>query len=166
MDKKDVNKMPNKIKGDFSITNKTDMHLPKMPFLDIKNDILGPSYSLSIAFVDEKTSNKINKTYRKKDKPTNVLSFSISKNSGELVLCPALIKNESLNPEKNFGKNFSELLGFLVIHGMLHLEGMQHGSIMEKQEIKYDKKYFNRNRRGLVHNQSRSGRILKRRKTS
>ena len=152
--------------GDISVTNKTKMRIPTLPFLAIKNDILGEDYSLSVAFVNEAQSQKINKTYRKKDKPTNILSFAISKNSGELVLCPALIKKESIKSDKNFGKNFAELLGFLVIHGMLHLEGMQHGSIMEKQELKYDKKYFNRNRCGLVHNQSSGGRIYKRRKTS
>jgi rRNA maturation RNase YbeY len=154
------------MRADFSILNKTGIRLPRLPFLLMKNDILGKSYSISIAFIDEKSIQKINKTYRKKDKPTNVLSFGITKNSGELLLCPSLIKKESLDENKNFGKNFTKLLGFLVIHGMLHLKGLDHGSIMEEQESKYDQKYFYRNRRRIQHDQSRGGRISKRRKNS
>ena len=162
--------MPTINSGDFSITNKTRMKIPVLPFLNLKNDILGAKYSISIAFVDEKTSHKINKEYRGKDRPTNVLSFPFSKTSGELILTPSLIKKESTNPEKNFGKNFEKLLFFLVIHGMLHLKGYEHSSTMSKRETffcnKYDKKHFNRNRRGIKHDQSGSGRISKRRKKS
>ena len=128
----------------------------------IKNDILGKKYSLSIALVSAKKSREINKKYRKKDKPTNVLSFAFNKNEGELLLCPSVIKKEM----KKFGRSYKELEGFLVIHGMLHLKGFQHSSKMEREEEKYDQKYFYRNRRGLGDNQSHSGRILKRRKKS
>lgn len=131
-------------------------------FVKIKNDILGKGYSLSIALVGEEKSRELNKKYRKKDKATNVLSFALSKNSGELVLCPAVIKTEL----KKFGRNYKELLGFLVIHGMLHLKGMRHSSRMEEAEAKYDKKYFSRDRRGVFPNKSGSGRILKGRKKS
>ena len=128
----------------------------------IKNDILGKKYSLSIAFVSLKKSQEINKKYRHKNKPTNVLSFALSKNEGELVLCKEVIKKEL----KKFGRNYRELEGFLVIHGMLHLKGMAHSSKMERVERKYDKKYFYRNRRGVRDDQSHRGRILQGRKKS
>jgi probable rRNA maturation factor len=102
-------------------------------FSIIRNDILGKKYSLSIACVNEKTSKRINKKYRNKNKPTNILSFPLRKNMGEIILCPAVIKREA----KNFDKTFSEFLGFLVIHGMLHLKGYDHGDEMEKLEKKY-----------------------------
>lgn len=137
-----------------------------MPFLAIKNNILGKSYELSLALVDRQISQKINKTYRGKNKPTNVLSFAINKGAGEIILCPSVIKAESKDKTKNFGKSYTELFGFLVIHAMLHLKGLKHGAIMESIELKYDQKYFYRNRRGLRHNQSRSGRVSKRRKKS
>ena len=108
-----------------------------MRFEKLKNDILGKQYSLSIAYVSEKKSREINKKYRKKNKATNVLSFSLRKNEGELVLCPAVIKREA----KIFSKNFRQFLGFLVIHGMLHLKGLTHGSKMEKLENFYCKKF-------------------------
>ncbi len=132
----------------------------------LKNDILGKSYSLSIAFVTPAKSREINKKYRKKDKATNVLSFSLRKGEGELVLCRALIKKEA----KNLGKTFEEWLEFLVIHGMLHLKGYAHSSRMDRAQDfylgKYDKKYFNRDRRGLRDDKSRGGRVRKGRKKS
>ncbi len=128
----------------------------------IKNDILGKKYSLSIAFISPKKSREINKKYRKIDKPTNILSFSFNKNEGEILLCQSVIKKET----KKFSRTYKELLGFLVIHGMLHLKGYEHSSRMERAEEKYDKKYFYRNRLGLVDHQSGGGRISKRRKKS
>jgi probable rRNA maturation factor len=133
-----------------------------MEFEKIKQEILGKDYSLSIAYVSAKKSREINKKYRNKDKPTNVLSFALDKNFGELVLCKSVIRKEL----KKFGRNFEELLGFLVIHGMLHLKGMEHSSRMERLERKYDKKYFYRDRLGLHDHKSSGGRILKRRKNS
>src|SRR3989344_1157811 len=148
----------------LSIINTIKGELPSLSFIEIKNDILGKNYSLSVAYVDEKKSREINKKYRKKNKPTNVLSFSLHQNEGELVLCPAVIKREA----KSFNKTFRQFLGFLVIHGMLHLKGMRHGSIMEKAENfyckKYDKKYFSGHRRRISNYKSRSGRILNGRK--
>ena len=88
----------------------------------IKNDILGKDYSLSLAFIDEVTSQRLNKTYRKKDKPTNILSFPLSKTEGEILICPVVVKREL----KKFGRTYRQLLGFLVIHGCLHLKGMRH----------------------------------------
>src|SRR3989338_3313556 len=91
---------------------------------------------------------------------------SLRKDTGELVLCNAVIKKET----KKFDKTFPQLVGFLVIHGMLHLKGMRHSSTMERAEKKYckkyGKKYFSRNRRGLRNDESRSGRVRKRRKKS
>ena len=121
-------------------------------FSKIKNDILGKNYSLSIACVSPKKSRELNKKYRKIDKPANVLSFPLSKNSGEIVLCPAARGQHTL--------------GFLVIHGMLHLKGSVHSSKMEREETKYDKKYFGRNRRGLGGDARRGRGILQGRKKS
>ena len=137
-------------------------------FDKLKNDILGKEYSLSIAFVDETKSRELNKKYRKKDKPTNVLSFSLRKDMGELILCKAVIQKEA--KEKKFDKNFKELVKFLVIHGMLHLKGMEHSSTMETQEEfyfkKYDPKHFSRNRHGLRSDKGRGRRVHQRRKKS
>jgi len=130
-----------------------------MQFDKIKKDILGEKYSLSIAFVTPKKSKEVNKKYRSKDTPTNVLSFPFSETEGEILLCESVIKKEVKENKKTDGRNYGEWLGFLVIHGMLHLKGMNHGSIMERAEKKYDKKHLHRNRRGNNYDKSSSGRI-------
>lgn len=132
----------------------------------LKEEILGKKYSLSIAFIKEEVSREINKKYRKKNKGANVLAFPFSRSEGEILICKKVARREA----KKFEKTYQEFLNYLVIHGMLHLAGMRHGSIMEKSEnfylSKYDKKYFSRNRRGILSNPGRSGRIHKRRKKS
>ncbi|MEI7765079.1 MAG: rRNA maturation RNase YbeY [bacterium] len=124
-----------------SIINKTKGKLPGLPFVLIKEDILGKEFSLSIAFISKNKSKELNNKYRGKNKSTNILSFPYSKNEGEILICPDIVKTET----RKFGRTFRELLGFLVIHGMLHLKGMEHSSTMEKAEKKYDQKYFSRN---------------------
>ena len=146
----------------LSISNQSKGKLPSVPLLSLKDEILGKKYFLSIAYVSPSVSRKLNKTWRGKDKATNILSFELSKNSGELIICPSVVKKEI----KNFEKNFTEFLGFLVIHGMLHLKGMAHGAIMEEEESKYDQKYFSGYRHRNSLDKSRSGRIRKGRKKS
>jgi len=150
------------MQDNFSVVNKTGGRLPSMSLSVIKDDILGKKYSLSLAFVDTKKSKEVNSIYRKKNKPTNVLAFPLSKNSGEIIICPEVVRKEA----GNFDKTFREFLGFLVIHGMLHLKGMTHSSRMDRAEAKYDKKYFYRNRRGNQHDKNRGGRIHQGRKKS
>ncbi len=119
--------------SNYSITNKTKGKLPRLPFARLKKEILGDAYELSIALVTPRESHRLNLTYREKDNATNVLSFPLSENSGELVLD---IKTSTADA-KNFDMTPNKFLLFLVIHGMLHLKGMEHGSTMEKAEKKF-----------------------------
>lgn len=122
---------------------------------NIKNDILGKEYSLSIAYVSKNKSRELNKKYRKKDRATNVLSFSLRKDMGELILCIDVIKKEA----KDLGKTPDKWLGFLVIHGILHLKGLKHSARMERAEEKYDQKYFSGNRFRLSDDENRRRRV-------
>ena len=117
----------------ISILNKTKGKLPRLPFVQLKNEILGQDYDLSLAIVTSKESHKVNLALRQKDKPTNVLSFPFSKKSGEILLD---IKT-STKDAPNFDMPVSKFLLFLVIHAMLHLKGYEHGSTMERQEKKF-----------------------------
>ena len=101
-----------------------------LPFLTLKDKVLGKKYELSLVFIDKKESKKLNKLYRKKDKPTNVLSFPISETSGEIFIDLDTAKVQA--PE--FGMNFKKFVKYLYIHGLLHLKGMDHGDTMEKAE--------------------------------
>ncbi len=156
---------PNLVEEKLGIINKTREKAFGLDFSLVsrmKDDILGKEYSLSIAYVSEKTSKELNTKYRDKNKSTNILSFNIGNKEGEIIICPLVVKREA----KNFDKNVPDFLGFLVIHGMLHLKGMAHGSIMSKAEKKYDQKYFGRNRYRLDDDKSSRRRISKRRNKS
>ena len=117
----------------FYISNKTKGKFPSLPFLLIKEDILGKDYNPSLAFIGKNKSKFLNNKYRGKNNPTNILSFPLSKNEGEILICPDIVKTET----KKFGRTYRELLGFLVIHGCLHLKGYEHGGRMDRAEEKY-----------------------------
>jgi probable rRNA maturation factor len=126
--------------SNVSIINKTKGKLPSLSFatyIQIKDAILGKKYDLSVAFVSITESRKLNRTMRGKDKPTNILSFELSKNSGELVINLSAVKKDA----PKFGQKTIPFFKFLLIHGMLHLKGMQHGSTMESMEVKFKKKF-------------------------
>ena len=122
----------------------------KLPFQKIKDEILGKNYELSIVLVGGKKIKSLNKKYRKKDVRTDVLSFEIDKNMGEIFICPEIAKIKSANfepPLQSFvepKKKFPEYLLFLVIHANLHLKGMQHSSKMERYELAYYSRYRRR----------------------
>ncbi|MBX4199854.1 rRNA maturation RNase YbeY [Candidatus Parcubacteria bacterium] len=120
-DKKD------KVERKFSILNTTKSKTPVLDFMSIKNTVLGKSYELSLVFIGDTRSHRLNLSYRGKDKPTDVLSFPLSKASGEIFI--------NLKKSARFG------VGFLFIHGILHLKGFEHGVRMENEEKKLLKKF-------------------------
>ncbi len=123
--------------GGITVRNMTKGKLPSLPFADIKNEVLGKDYDLSVVFVTEKESHKINLQTRAKDKPTNILSFPLDKTSGEIIICPTYAKKEA----SQFDRIYSNYLAFLFIHGLVHLKGFDHGSRMETEEKKIREKF-------------------------
>lgn len=115
-----------------SIKNTTRKAVPRIKFGKIKDSVLAPSYELSLVFVSQAASRKLNSTHRGKDKPTNILSFPLSKDSGEIFLDLATAKLE----HEKFDMTFRKFVVYLFIHGLLHLKGMEHGRKMELAEKK------------------------------
>ncbi len=112
------------------LVNESKHTAPRGPFALLKNKILGGRYTLAIIFIRDTRSRELNRRYRKKDSPTNVLSFAISKTEGELYLNLDAVKRET----SQFDRAFNNLCLFLLIHGMFHLKGYVHSSKMERQE--------------------------------
>jgi len=87
--------------------------------------------NIGIALVGTKEIKSLNKQHRKKNQPTDVLSFgSINDVLPQIVICPKEV-------EKNAKKNkisFKEELARVLIHGILHLSGLDHKT--KKEEIK------------------------------
>lgn len=121
----------------ISILNKTKSKLPSLPFVSIKEKILGKEYELDVIFLSNKDQAKLNKTYRSKEGTTNILSFPLSKQSGQITLDLIKVKKEA----PLFSMNFPTFLKFLLIHGCLHLKGFEHSSRMEREEQKFLKMF-------------------------
>lgn len=117
----------------INIVHMSKGKLPRLPFSDMKNAILGKEYDLSLVIVGPTKIKELNRAYRDIDKPTDILSFPLEKDSGEIFICPSLSRIEA----KKFDKPYENFLGFLFIHGLLHLKGMEHSSTMEAEEAKY-----------------------------
>jgi len=108
----------------------------------------------AISLVSDFQIRKINKQYRKKDKPTNVLSFPALDfdNSadlmppGQIFLGDIVISYDRILLEaKKQKKDFIDHLTHLILHSMLHLIGYDHENekdapVMENLEVKILKK--------------------------
>jgi probable rRNA maturation factor len=106
-------------------------------FKEIKDKILGKDYDLSWAFITPKEIQKLNLTYRNLNKPTDILSFPLSKTVGELYIC----KSESRKEARKFDRDYENFIDFIFIHGCVHLKGYDHGSTMERIEAKFRKEF-------------------------
>src|SRR5215204_1959741 len=77
---------------------------------------------ISVALVDPETIRDLNFEFRDKDEPTDVLSFEVDGPYGEVVICPHCADH---------GMSVDEL----VVHGALHLGGMEHGEDFGASEM-------------------------------
>jgi probable rRNA maturation factor len=96
-----------------------------------------------IRIVGSAESRRLNLEYRGKDRPTNVLSFPASGaerelggSLGDLVVCAAVVAAEA----REQGKARAAHWAHMVVHGMLHLHGLDHGTrreaaAMERLEV-------------------------------
>ncbi len=84
---------------------------------------LSDHVSVAIALDSDAAVRRLNRTYRGKDKPTNVLSFPGNKPFlGDIVLARQTVLREA----REQGKRPADHLTHLVMHGTLHLLGYDH----------------------------------------
>ncbi|WP_226036937.1 rRNA maturation RNase YbeY [Aquibacillus saliphilus] len=104
---------------------------------------------ISINFVDNNEIQIINRNYRQIDKPTDVISFALlERGEGEVEIIgeelPVVLGDIVISVDKikeqaeEYQHSFQRELGFLVLHGFLHLIGYDH---MNEED---EKKMFTR----------------------
>jgi probable rRNA maturation factor len=101
---------------------------------------------LSVTFVDNKRIREINREYRGKDKPTDVISFALEElGEGEIQISganmPRVLGDIIISTDKareqatDYGHSVERELGFLAVHGFLHLLGYDHETEAEEKEM-------------------------------
>ena len=96
--------------------------------------------SVAVALIDDRAMRKLNRTYRGKDKPTNVLSFPAgevpdgkgkARPLGDVAVALGTVKREA----KAQGKTVGDHLTHLMVHAVLHLLGYDHESDPDADEM-------------------------------
>ncbi len=116
----------------FSLHHTTRTY-PELPYEAMKNAILGKNYNLSLVFVGATRAQALNQEHRGKTYTPNVLSFPLTETDGEITITPTVARKEA----PSYEMSYEGYVGFLFIHGCLHLKGLDHGDTMEKAERKY-----------------------------
>lgn len=98
---------------------------------------------LSVTFVDKTEIQEINKMYRDKDKVTDVISFALEEDEpeiigldmprvlGDIIICTDVAQEQA----DSYGHSFERELGFLALHGFLHLLGYDHIDEQDEKEM-------------------------------
>lgn len=92
---------------------------------------------VNLILVGDKEIHRLNKKFRKKDKPTDVLAFPMGEEGilGDIAISTETTKRNA----KHYGVSYKQELKRLVIHGVLHLVGYDHGRKMSNAEKIYQK---------------------------
>ncbi|MEW6257908.1 MAG: rRNA maturation RNase YbeY [Pseudomonadota bacterium] len=103
---------------------------------DLEDDV---AFEVSVTLTDDARIRTLNRDWRAKDKPTNVLSFPAADVPadvtpvplGDVILAWETVRAEALDEGKSLGDHFTHL----VVHGTLHLIGFDHESDAEAEEM-------------------------------
>lgn len=121
--------------------------------LDFAGDYLKliPDTEMSVTFMNNAEIREINRDYRNKDQATDVISFALEdEGEGELAIIfdedeafdlPRNIGDIMISVERakeqaeEYGHSFDRELGFLAVHGFLHLNGYDHMTPEDEKEM-------------------------------
>ena len=84
---------------------------------------------VSISFVSPQEIQRLNYQYRKKDTPTDVLSFPGK--CGDIIICKEVARTQA----EQYGHSMERELAFLTAHGLLHLMGYNHQDQKDEAEM-------------------------------
>ncbi|MDS3977655.1 rRNA maturation RNase YbeY [Staphylococcus capitis] len=110
-----------------------------------KQEHIDSEAELSVTFVDKDEIQNINKMFRDKDKVTDVISFALEEDEpeidmneldiprvlGDIIICTDVAHEQA----ENYGHSFERELGFLALHGFLHLLGYDHMTDEDEKEM-------------------------------
>jgi len=89
---------------------------------------------ITVRIVGNREARALNRRFRGKDRPTNVLSFTLQdapRLEGDLALCAPLITHEARSQNKTEAAHYAHL----VVHGVLHLQGYDHATQTQARQM-------------------------------
>lgn len=113
------------------------------PVLDgpvLSGHVLDGPVEASIVLADDALVRDLNRTYRRQDRPTNVLAFSNDGKpegiTGPCLLGDVILARETvLREARDQGKSVAEHMSHLVVHGLLHLLGYDHDETPQAEKM-------------------------------
>lgn len=92
--------------------------------------------NITLVFLNKNEASKINFEFRGKKYATDVLSFSSMEPSslGELLVCPEVLKKQAIEHDLSYQLE----LGYMVLHGVLHLKGYDHEKSKKEEKRMFD----------------------------
>ena len=116
--------------------NRTDFEFDVKELNDIYNYLTNKDIELILT--SDKEIQELNKTYRQKDKPTDVLSFPLQNLEGMPLGSIIISIDTAKKGAEEFGHLIEDEIKLLFIHGLLHLLGYDHeidnGEMREKEK--------------------------------
>ncbi|HEY4039111.1 MAG TPA: rRNA maturation RNase YbeY [Burkholderiaceae bacterium] len=96
--------------------------------------VLERSGRITLVLADSRAARRLNHTYRQRDYPTNVLTFCYQDAPvvvADVIVCVAVARAEAARD----GKTLRAHLAHLVIHGVLHAQGYDHGRSADARKM-------------------------------
>lgn len=129
-----------------SLDEETSKLSEKLLQFSAKQENIPNGSEVSVTFVTNNRIQEINREYRDKDVPTDVLSFALEEmgedevaiTGGDMprVLGDIIISVERAKEQaEDYGHSFERELGFLTVHGFLHLLGYDHMTEEDEKEM-------------------------------
>ncbi|TRM12738.1 rRNA maturation RNase YbeY [Lentibacillus cibarius] len=120
--------------------------LQRLLIFAAEKEVVASEAELSVIFVSNKEIQEINRNYRQQDKPTDVISFAMQENTDDeveifgddlpLVLGDIVISVDKAKEQADeYGHSLERELGFLTVHGFLHLLGYDHMNKDDEAEM-------------------------------
>ncbi|MDF2635173.1 MAG: metalloprotease ybeY [Pelosinus sp.] len=106
---------------------------------------------VSVVLADDEYIHQLNRQYRGKDCPTDVLSFALNEGEEpeildepeEILLGDIIISLETATRQaKEYGHSLERELAYLTVHGILHLLGYDHMTEDEKKEMRQEEEHI------------------------
>ncbi|MBY7733748.1 rRNA maturation RNase YbeY [Francisella philomiragia] len=131
----------------LNVINDDEHPIPNQDLLEKCFALVADKHNISqaevnVSIVSNQEIQQINKQFRHKDKPTNIISFEFEKPEGlpediaanfwgDIVIAPDVLKREAKEQNKKLDAHWQHIF----IHGLLHLLGYDHIDDIEAEEM-------------------------------